>query len=74
MGASLLVLILLLGKRRGWSTPPAKDLLATAPTPREDGGAGFPGFDCLCADFELQFALAVSRALESKELAQLLVA
>ena len=35
----------------------------------------FPGFDCtLSADFDLQFALAVSRALESKELAQLLEA
>ena len=44
------------------------------PLSREDGGAGFPGFDCLCADFELQFALAVSRALERKEIALLLVA
>ena len=42
------------------------------PLSREDGGAGFPGFDRLCAYFDLQFALVVSRALESKELAQLL--
>ena len=46
----------------------------TPPPSREDGGgAGFPGFDRpLSSDFDRRFALAVSRALESEELAQLL--
>ena len=69
IGASLFVLVVLLGIND--EDAPKTCCQPTPPPSPGDGGAAFPGFDRpLSSDFDSRFALAVSLALESKELAQ----